>query len=87
MKTKKEEIEKATGVKKKVVKKYISHQDYVDCLFEERKSIHTMQTIQSFKNQLYNIKENKVSPSTYNDKRYLMDDGVSSLPYGHFSLL
>ena len=32
LKTKKEEMTKAKGVKKNVVKKYISHQDYVDCL-------------------------------------------------------
>ena len=43
----------AKGVKKNVVKKDISHQDYVDCLFEERKCMYTtMQTIQSFKHQL-----------------------------------
>ena len=37
LKTKKEEMKKDKGVKKNVVKKDISHQDYVDCLFQERK--------------------------------------------------
>ena len=87
LKTKKEEMKNVKGGKKNVVKKDISHRDYVDCLFEERKFMHTMQAIQSFKHQLYTIKQNKVSISPYDDKRYLMDDGVSSLPYGHFSLL
>ena len=87
LKTKKEEMKKAKGVKKHVVKKYISHQEYVDCLFEQRKFMHTMQTTRSFKHQLYTIKQNKVSLSPYDDKRYSLDDGVSSLPYGHFSLL
>ena len=36
LKTKKEEMKKAKGVKNNVVKKDISHQDYVYCLFEER---------------------------------------------------
>ena len=81
------EMKKAKGVKKNVIKKDISYQDYVDYLFEERKSMHTMQTIRSFKHQLYTIKQNKVSLSPYDDKRYLLDDGVSSLPYGYFSLL
>ena len=45
LKTKKEEIKKGKGVKKNVVKKHISHQDYVYCLFEERKFMHTKQTI------------------------------------------
>ena len=42
LKTKKEEMKKAKGVKKNVVKKDISHQDYVDCLFEERKFMRTI---------------------------------------------
>ena len=61
LKTKKEEIKKGKGVKKNVVKKHISHQDYVYCLFEERKFMHTKQTIWSFNRQLYTIKQNKVS--------------------------
>ena len=87
LKTKKEEIKKAKGVKKNIVKKDISHQDYVYCLFEERKFMHTIQTIRSFKHQLPTIKQSKVSLSPYGDKRYLMDDKFSSLPYGHFSLV
>ena len=34
-------MKKAKGVKKNVVKKVIKHQGYVDCLFEERKFMHT----------------------------------------------
>ena len=45
LKTKKEEMKKAKVAKKNVVKKDISHQNYVDCLFEERQFVHTMQTI------------------------------------------
>ena len=79
LKTKKQEMEKVKGMKKNVVKKDIIHQDYVDCLFEERKFMHTMQTIRSFKHQLYTIKQNKVFLSPYDDKRYLMDDGVTMI--------
>ena len=49
LRTKKEEMKKAKGVKKNVVKKDISHQGYADCIFEERKFMQTMQTIRSFK--------------------------------------
>ena len=45
LKTNKEEMKKAKRVKKNVVKKDISHKEYVDFLFEERKFIHTMQSI------------------------------------------
>ena len=49
LKTKKEEMKKAKGVKKNIVKKYISDQDYEDCLFQEGTFMYTMQTIRSFK--------------------------------------
>ena len=45
LKPKKEEMKKSKGVKKNLVKKDFSHQDYADCLIEERKLMHTMQTI------------------------------------------
>ena len=63
--TKKEEMKKAKREEKKVIKKDISHQDYVDFLFEERKFMQTIQSIGSFKHQLYTIKQNKVSFSPY----------------------
>ena len=40
-------MKKEKGVKKNVVKKDIFNQDYIDCLFEKRKSLHTIQTIQA----------------------------------------
>ena len=74
-KTKKEEMNKAKGVKKNVVKKDISHQDYIVYLFVERKFMHTLQTIRSFKLQLYTIKQSKVSLSPYDNKQSIMNDG------------
>ena len=62
LKEKKVEMKKGKGVKKNVAKKD------VNCLFEERKFMHTMQTIRSFRHQLYTIKQNKVSLSPYDDK-------------------
>ena len=55
MKTKKGEMKKTKRVKKKVVRKDISHQEYKDFYFAERIFIHTMQSIRSFKHQIYTI--------------------------------
>ena len=67
LKTKKEEMKKAKVAKKNVVKKDISHQDYVDCLFEERQFVHTMQTIRSFKHPPSNRKESSLALTIIND--------------------
>ena len=63
-------MKKGKGVKKNVVEKYISYQGCVDCLFEEKKFMHTMKTIRSFELQLYTIKQSKCSLSPHDDKRY-----------------
>ena len=45
---------------------------------------HKMRTIQSRAHQLGSYEINKVSLSCFDDKRYLLGDGISSLAYGHY---
>ena len=76
-----EEHKKAKGVKKNVVKKEIKHQDYLDVLFNKKIMHHQMNTIRSESHQINSYHLNKVSLSPYDDKRYLLDDGITSLAY------
>ena len=78
------EMKRAKGVKKNIVKNEIRHQHYKTCLFDEEKFMHSMCSIRSEKHQLYTIKQNKSSLSFYDDKRYLLADGITSLLYGHY---
>ena len=77
------EHKKAKGVKKNVVKKEIKHCDYLDVLFNKKMMHHQMNTIRSQLHQKNSYHLNKVSLSPYDDKRYLLDDGITSLSYGH----
>ena len=79
-----EEHKKAKGVKKNVVKNEIRHRDYLDVLFNKKTLHHRMNTIRSESHQINSYHLNKVSLSPYDDKRYLLDDGVASLSYGHY---
>ena len=45
---------------------------------------HKMNTIRSDHHQISSYQINKTSLSCYDDKRYILDDGISSLAYGHF---
>jgi len=76
------EHKKAKGVKKLVVKKDIKHNDYLDVLFNQKTMHHQMNTIRSELHQINSYHLNKVSLSPYDDKRYLLDDGITSLSYG-----
>ena len=47
---------------------------------------HEMNTIRSDHHQISSYQINKISLSCYDDKRYILHDGISSLAYGHFSI-
>ena len=73
----------AKGVKKNVIKKDISHSYYLDCLQSNQIMRHKMNTIRSDHHQISSYQINKTSLSCYDDKRYILDDGITSLAYGH----
>ena len=76
----------ANGVKKSVVKNTISHADYKETLFEKASQIRSMTEIRSEGHELYTIKLNKTSLSPYDDKRYILEDGCTTLAYGHYKI-
>ena len=45
-----------------------------------------MVIIRSEKHELYTQQINKVALSAEDDKRIIMEDGISTLAYGHYSL-
>ena len=75
---------KAKGVKKYVIKNQIRHSDYRDCLFGCREYLHKMNSLRSEKHIIYSMRQNKKTLSSYDDKRYILEDGISTLPYGHY---
>ena len=81
-----DETRKAKGVKKCVVKKRVSHDDYKDCLFKNSVIYPSSTSIHSIGHQLYTLKQNKKSLSAFDDKRYILDDGVNTLPHGHYKI-
>ena len=81
-----ENDKKAKGVKKYVVKKSIKHSHFKDCLFNNQIMHHKMRTIRSDHHVISSYEINKISLSCYDDKCYILDDGISSLAYGHFAI-
>ncbi len=76
----------AKGIKKNVIRKTITHTNYVDTLFNNKQMHLTMKTIRSENHQLGSYEINKVSLSCFDDKRYILNDGKSSLAYGHYKI-
>ena len=76
----------AKGIRKYVIKKNITHQDYKDTLLNNKQIYHTMKTIRSVCHKLGSYELNKISLSCFDDERYIVTDGVNSLAYGHYQI-
>ncbi|XP_030745267.1 uncharacterized protein LOC115874300 [Sitophilus oryzae] len=78
---------KIKGVKKCVIKKKITFNDYVECLENFNEKLISQNLIQSNKHELYSVKQSKISLSPHDDKRHLMKGSVQTLPHGHCSIM
>ena len=76
-----EGIKKAKGINKNV--KSIMHKKYVDVLFSRVLVRQNMKRIESRLHRTGTYDVWKTSLSYFDDKRYILDDGVSSLAYFH----
>jgi hypothetical protein len=79
-----DEHKKCKGVKKSVVKKTITHEDYKNCLFTSKTQLRKMNVIRSHLHDIYCEEIYKVALSADDDKRVITDDGVHTLAYGHY---
>ena len=75
-------IKKANGMKKNVVKKHIRHKQYREALFSKKTFRHGMDVLRSEKHHIYGHL-NKVLLSYFDSKRWIAENGVDTLAYWH----
>ena len=61
----------------------LTDSDYRDTLFNNTKMHHQMRSIRSEHHQISSYQLSKVSLSPFDDKRYILSDGITSYAYGH----
>lgn len=71
------------GVKKSFVAKHVRHNDFLNVLQSRVPGSATFRQFRSTNHVLETVEMTKTSLSAYDDKRYILSDGVSSLAYGH----
>ena len=74
---------KAKGVKKNNMIKHIHHEQYKEALFEKETFRHGMDVLRSERHRIYGQRLNKVSLSPFDSKRWIAENGVDTLAYGH----
>ena len=80
-------VKKCKGVKKSVVKKSITHEDYKRCLLTSEEQLRKQNIIRSYKHEVYTEEVNKIALSANDDKRYILEDGINTLALGHYKIL
>ena len=78
------EVKKANGTKKCVVKNHISFSNYVDILFNSSKLLKSQFTFKSDHHKIYTQKINKIALNYFDDKRIQDNDKITTYPYGYF---
>ena len=79
-------VKKAKGIQKSVVDSNLSHQQYVDCLHTSAKSCIKTYETRSYDHQLFTNSVTKAGLSPFDDKRYILDNGVETLAFGHHKI-
>jgi len=77
-----EEEKRCKGVKRGVVKKSISFEDFKECLLSGRQQLRTMNIIRSHKHEVFTEQVNKIALSANHDKRIIMPDKINTLAHG-----
>ena len=70
-----------------MIEKEITHGDYKEALFERKQFMHKMKILRSEGHEMYGMCMNKISISPFYTKRWIADDGIRTLAYGHFRLV
>ena len=73
------EKRKAKGVKKYVIKKSLSFDDYKKCLFTEEEVMEEMNIIRSQNHEIFSMRVNKVALSSNDDKRLICENKIDTL--------
>ena len=77
---------KCKGIKKCVVKKTLTFEDYKTCLLSDSTEYRSQLMFRSAKHEVDTIKVNKVSLNRDDDKRISRKDGISTFARGHKDL-
>jgi len=76
---------RAKGIPK-AAKKHVSHQDFKDVLEGGATTTATFRSIRSVRHCNKTLEQSKRALSSFDDKKYILPDGVHTLSYGHFKI-
>jgi hypothetical protein len=76
----------AKGIKRSYVKKHVRHEMYLHTLRTKTVTHAKFRLFRSRAQIIQTVEVNKICLNARDDKRYILDDGVCTLAYGHFKI-
>ena len=76
----------AKGVPKRYAKKHLRHDLYVKTLTDKTLTHATCHQFRSKQHIIHTVELTKVALSAFDNKRFVLQDGITSVPYGHFGI-
>ena len=76
----------AKGIKRNFQKKHMRHEQYLHTLRTKQITHAKFLNFRSKNHRILTVEFNKICLSAYDDKRFILKDGESTLPYGHYKL-
>ena len=80
------EVKKLKGILESVVENELTFNHYKECQQNQTETVSKMKMFRSTNHLINTIETSKVSLSSYDDKRYILDDGISSYAHGHWRI-
>ena len=74
----------AAGVKTKVAKKKLKHDMYRNTLINHNDQFVTQKILRSYNHTVSNVTQHRIGLTAYDDKRYILNDGISTRAHGHY---
>lgn len=85
----KEELEKAKkhkGIKKKIVRSQIEIKDFTEALYNCKTQSYKIRSFKMDKHVTVTQEQSKRGLNPFDDKRYILDDHINTLSYGHYQI-
>lgn len=77
---------KAKGIKSYVLKKDLSFDHYLECIRNNTVTYHQQNSIRSNAHRVYTITQRKLTLNPHDDKRFIENDNINTLPWGHYNI-
>lgn len=82
-----DKIKRAKGVKRYVLNNQISFDNYTDCVFNNAVIKLDQNSIRTKLHCVYSITQRKNALNAFDNKRFICDDNIKTLPWGHYKIV